>query len=45
MKKDRCPKCKEFSLEIHGEGITSDNRHYPLEQCSNCDYVPIDKVP
>ena len=33
-----CPRCKENTLEIHGEGITSDDRHYPLEQCKNCDY-------
>lgn len=35
-----CPECWQLTLEIHGEGITSDNRHYPLEQCTNCDTCP-----
>jgi hypothetical protein len=37
MPKKICPQCGKRTLEIHGEGITSDNRHYPLEQCNNCD--------
>lgn len=37
-----CPNCKKKTLEIHGEGITSENRHYPLENCTNCGYSPTD---
>ena len=32
-----CPKCGKKTLEIHGEGITSEGEHYPLEQCTNCE--------
>jgi hypothetical protein len=35
-----CPVCKQRTLEIHGEGITSDGRHYPMENCTNCGYAP-----
>jgi len=34
--KIECPQCKEKTLEIHGEGITSEEKHYPMEQCKNC---------
>ena len=37
---ETCPICGKKALEIHGEGITSDGRHYPLENCTNCDYSP-----
>ena len=36
----KCPKCKQMTLEIHGEGISNTGYHYPLEQCVNCDFLP-----
>jgi hypothetical protein len=35
-----CPACHKLTLEIHGEGITSDGKHYPMENCSDCGYTP-----
>jgi hypothetical protein len=32
-----CPRCKKESMEISGEGITSDGKHYPMEECLYCD--------
>jgi hypothetical protein len=37
-----CPRCKKESMEISGEGITSDNRHYPMEECLFCGFIPVD---
>ena len=37
-----CPKCKKESMEIHGEGITADDRHYPMENCLYCGFIPKD---
>ena len=34
----KCPRCGNMTLVIYGEGITSDNRHYPVEHCNTCDY-------
>ena len=34
-----CPNCHKMTMEIHGEGITSDGRHYPMENCSECNYA------
>ena len=42
LPKIKCPKCKKMTLEIHGEEITSDGHHYPLEDCINCGFSPID---
>jgi hypothetical protein len=36
---ESCPKCGALAYEIHGEGITSDDRHYPLENCTACGYA------
>ena len=35
-----CPKCGNKSLELHGEGITSFDEHYPMEICNKCGYSP-----
>jgi hypothetical protein len=35
-----CPKCHKMTLEIHGEGILSNGRHYPMEDCNDCSYTP-----
>ena len=37
-----CPKCRKESMEIHGEGITSDDKHYPMENCLYCGFIPVD---
>jgi hypothetical protein len=37
-----CPRCRKESMEIYGEGITSDGRHYPMEKCLFCGFVPVD---
>jgi hypothetical protein len=37
-----CPRCKKESMEISGEGITSDGKHYPMEQCLYCGFIPVD---
>lgn len=37
-----CPRCKKESMEIHGEGITGDCKHYPMENCLNCGFVSKD---
>lgn len=37
-----CPKCGKKALEVHGEGITSNGRHYPIEDCTNCGFAPAD---
>ena len=38
----KCPECGKEAVEIHGEGITSDNRHYPMENCLYCRFTPVD---
>lgn len=35
-----CPNCHKMTMEIHGEGITSYGRHFPMEECSDCGHVP-----
>ena len=37
-----CPRCKKESMQIHGEGILSDGRHYPIEECLYCGFIPTD---
>ena len=37
-----CPRCRKESMQIDGEGIHSDNRHYPIEQCLYCGFIPTD---
>lgn len=36
-----CPNCHKMTMEIHGEGILSDGRHNPMENCSDCGYAPL----
>lgn len=41
LKKTQCPKCGKMTLEIQGKGTTKSGRPYQIEDCSNCDYSPI----
>ena len=35
-----CPRCGKRALEVHGEGILSSGRHYPIEDCHACGFSP-----